>query len=471
MTAKTRLVFEGENRTTRAFNAINTSLGRMKSRLTSVAFSAKGFVGILAGGAFARAGRNQIEFANNIQKVSLRLNASTEALSELAFAADRSNIPLSTLEKALQNIDRVTGDALRGLATAGDAFDELGIDARAFSQLRIEDKVEALAIAFKDLNNNSTRINLANTLFGGRGVSFLQLLEEGADGIRDLRQEARSLGLTISRDVANQAAQFEDELTNIGGSFRGLLIELGQSGALSALNTFIKTIGNLVRLLRGVELEGPKKAIQEPMQIIIDKGNDANKVVERLRTNLDGVFKPKVDRSEAFPEFPVPTVDEVREQFRQIEPAFSDAQFRIADVLTGAAEEGAQGMRNAFQRQLQQMFIDLASSAFLRLLKNVFGGGGGFLGALGGLFGGGRASGGPVTGGRTYLVGERGPELFTASSNGSIVPNHQLGGGMTINVDARGAGPGVGAEVRQAVAQAVALSNASINDKKNRGRF
>ncbi|WP_188193447.1 hypothetical protein [Nonomuraea sp. SYSU D8015] len=37
-----------------------------------------------------------------------------------------------------------------------------------------------------------------------------------------------------------------------------------------------------------------------------------------------------------------------------------------------------------------------------------------------------RASGGPVMGGRTYLVGERGPELFTAPTNGHIVPNHDL---------------------------------------------
>lgn len=38
-----------------------------------------------------------------------------------------------------------------------------------------------------------------------------------------------------------------------------------------------------------------------------------------------------------------------------------------------------------------------------------------------------RANGGPVGVGRTYLVGERGPELFTPSGSGSIIPNHALG--------------------------------------------
>jgi hypothetical protein len=63
--------------------------------------------------------------------------------------------------------------------------------------------------------------------------------------------------------------------------------------------------------------------------------------------------------------------------------------------------------------------------------------------AVTGMFGGGRASGGPVSGGTTYMVGEQGPELFTPNSNGSIIPNGSLaavgGGGSTYNLNFRGA--------------------------------
>lgn len=41
-------------------------------------------------------------------------------------------------------------------------------------------------------------------------------------------------------------------------------------------------------------------------------------------------------------------------------------------------------------------------------------------------FDGARASGGPVKAGKTYLVGENGPEIFTADQSGTIVPNHQI---------------------------------------------
>ena len=50
--------------------------------------------------------------------------------------------------------------------------------------------------------------------------------------------------------------------------------------------------------------------------------------------------------------------------------------------------------------------------------------------------GGAMASGGPVEGNTSYLVGENGPELFMPSRSGSIIPNNKLsdmGGGQTVN--------------------------------------
>jgi hypothetical protein len=46
-----------------------------------------------------------------------------------------------------------------------------------------------------------------------------------------------------------------------------------------------------------------------------------------------------------------------------------------------------------------------------------------------------RAMGGPVSGGGTYLVGERGPELFMPSSSGTIIPNGSLGGNVTVVIN------------------------------------
>lgn len=65
--------------------------------------------------------------------------------------------------------------------------------------------------------------------------------------------------------------------------------------------------------------------------------------------------------------------------------------------------------------------------------------------SVGAIFGGARAEGGPVMGGRAYLVGERGPEIVVPGMSGTVIPNHALraggrgGGGTVQNFDLRGA--------------------------------
>ena len=51
-----------------------------------------------------------------------------------------------------------------------------------------------------------------------------------------------------------------------------------------------------------------------------------------------------------------------------------------------------------------------------------------------------KADGGPVMKGGSYIVGERGPELFSPGVSGMITPNHALGGStnIVVNVDASG---------------------------------
>jgi hypothetical protein len=77
----------------------------------------------------------------------------------------------------------------------------------------------------------------------------------------------------------------------------------------------------------------------------------------------------------------------------------------------------------------------------------------------------GKADGGPVNGGQTYLVGERGPELFTPGASGNITPNHAMGGmgnityAPTIHVDARGSDANTLARAR---IEAQAISQATI---------
>ena len=72
------------------------------------------------------------------------------------------------------------------------------------------------------------------------------------------------------------------------------------------------------------------------------------------------------------------------------------------------------------------------------------------------------AKGGPVSRGNSYVVGEKGPEVFTPNRSGAIVPNDQIGGGstnVTVNVDASG-GSAVQGDAGQAEQLGMAISQA-----------
>lgn len=79
------------------------------------------------------------------------------------------------------------------------------------------------------------------------------------------------------------------------------------------------------------------------------------------------------------------------------------------------------------------------------------------VGGLSGKFGGGRANGGPVSGGTSYLVGERGPELFTPNGSGRIGGM----GGTVVNITVDGFVLGSSAELTR-------LIQKGLNDAQQR---
>ena len=105
-----------------------------------------------------------------------------------------------------------------------------------------------------------------------------------------------------------------------------------------------------------------------------------------------------------------------------------------------------------------------------------------FLGGLGGgdpssiftkLFGGGRASGGSVSSSKSYLVGERGPELFTPGRSGSIAPNGAMGGVNvgTINIQVENTGDQLNPAAQKQLAgqvQGIVLSTLA-NERRSGG--
>ena len=108
-------------------------------------------------------------------------------------------------------------------------------------------------------------------------------------------------------------------------------------------------------------------------------------------------------------------VDEIETVRRGMRDAIADAIGTDDPLITGLLDILLQ----------EVLFKPLADS-----LANARGGGGDFFGSLlsgiGSFFGGARATGGPVSAGKAYLVGERGPELMVPGASGTVIPNHAI---------------------------------------------
>ncbi len=100
----------------------------------------------------------------------------------------------------------------------------------------------------------------------------------------------------------------------------------------------------------------------------------------------------------------------------------------LESSLVGAIQRGKFGFED-LRRVATNVLSEIASSAIQGGLGSLFGSAsksGGLLGSLGSILGSaiglpGRATGGPVSPGRAYRVGENGPETFVPTSSGQIV--------------------------------------------------
>lgn len=116
---------------------------------------------------------------------------------------------------------------------------------------------------------------------------------------------------------------------------------------------------------------------------------------------------------------------------------------RIEQGLLRAVRSGRFGFEE-LKRVASAALEEIAASAVRSAAGSVGGTGGALLTLASAALGlPGRATGGPVTPGRAYVVGERGPELFVPTASGSVVANG--GGGardvrVSIAVSGRGEG-------------------------------
>ena len=183
---------------------------------------------------------------------------------------------------------------------------------------------------------------------------------------------------------------------------------------------------------------------------------------------------------------------DIRDFFTKSTEAAEDALKKLQERTQGFADsmkssfergfmsmvDGTKSVKDAFR----QMAIDIIAQLYRVLVVQrivgsfdaAAGTGTGIVGGImklaGGFF---RANGGPVSGNKPYIVGERGPEMFIPNRSGTVIPNKNMGGGgvivqQTINVTT-GVQQTVRNEIQTLLPQIAEASKAAVLDARRRG--
>ena len=409
--ADPRITLTATDATAAAFASVSSRFDALKSKAgqlsTSFAALGAGVASLAAFGGVASSIKSAIDAGDQLNKLSQKVGISVEALSELKFAAELSDVSIEQFQVGMKGLNDTLTKANDVTSKEAQLLKALGVSAKdPASALR------QVADAFAALPDGATKSTLAIELFGKAGMNLIPLLNGGSKAMDDAASSARKLGLVMSAETAKAAEEFNDNMNKLGRTSQALGISL-TGKVISGLAEFTsglvkakeegaltnKVLGDLL----GTALEIASKAplIGRAFELLRDKNAqriaEGNADVERRSASgkIGGGFVgPEIDprvleervkkllaSGTAGPKAkPDMTLDELRSNsalLRQtrFDEAEADATRQAADeekerfaILLRAAEDRAkledehiariqEGLKE--NRELKQSYIDL----------------------------------------------------------------------------------------------------------------
>ena len=421
-----------------------------------------------------------------------------------------------TVGKALLPATKITTVALTGLAEAVDTL-PAGFTSVVVGATALLTAFTILKPAVVAVNGTLKALLLTLAKFGivitGPIAAAIGLLALGVTGIvghyNELRKEQKKLneamteGTHAMRD--NLIAQKEMELQEKIAQMNRARSKSGHMQKVAELKEEIKMLKrkNEIMTIGGIQYDSNMVPIkgqfdeQDKKDKADAKANEKakNSIVQlerkiKLKTTEDEFDRAMLERQFQFQDaiekaleiedeslrldkvrlinkdFQIDKQEILNNKLKEENKVFQDIANTIQDGIVSAIDGAIQGTRTL--GEVAQSVLSSITSTLIQAGVNSL---------LGGIFHnifGKKAKGGPVSSRTPYLVGERGPEIFTPSGSGMITPNHLMGGGSTnivVNVDASGSSvEGDQDEGRQlGVVLSAAIQAELINQKRPGG--
>ena len=184
---------------------------------TGKAFSSMGsavgaLLSALSGAALIKAVKGVVSKLDDIGKTADRIGITTDGLQELRAVAESAGVSQSVLDSSIEKLGKNLAEASTGIGTAKVALKQLNLSANNLIGLGLDGAMDKIADAVNKVENPMERTALATQLFGRSGAPLLNLLREGSEGMAQMRQEARDLGIVIDESLIREAEDAQTQL-------------------------------------------------------------------------------------------------------------------------------------------------------------------------------------------------------------------------------------------------------------------
>lgn len=223
------------------------------------------------------------QYADEMITQSSITGMSTDALQEYSYMAELVDVSLETITKAQTKNIRSMKAAREGTATAVAAYEALGVAVTdSEGNLRDSNVVfdEAIA-ALGGVANETERDAIALELFGRSAKELNPMIEQGAEGLAELRNEAHAAGAVLSGEALDQLGAFDDEMQRLDQNTKALSRSVGSQFApaftagLSIINeAMVQMGGDINKLPEVVSTALPQMIalIQENVPMVMELG-------------------------------------------------------------------------------------------------------------------------------------------------------------------------------------------------------
>ncbi len=215
-------IYADKTKLTRTLKTISADLKAFGTGVSSLGtkFMALG-TGIVA--PLLAATKHFMTIGDQLDKMSARTGVSTNALSELGFAAEQSGANIETIEKSIRKMQKTIADAATGEKTYVDALKAVGLSYQQLAGLSPEKQFEAIASGINAIDDPTMKAAAAVEIFGRSGTQLIPMLGD----MKALREEAKRLGLSIGPEQAKAAAALTDAWNRVKRSFGAIAVAIG----------------------------------------------------------------------------------------------------------------------------------------------------------------------------------------------------------------------------------------------------